>query len=658
MAKLIYPKPIRFPLWAILKKDPKGLRYSSDFPGKITCPVTEESRLPLVNHIETSGTRASAIISYMADRRRRLRLYIFAAFPQLRVIPNDTRRTLTRSFSPVELKLPEGEGLLSSVSFDGVLSFILTGKGASLTRSFCAAFDKMAVIEKTLVKNTSSKDMIFEIHNKYPFREIPECFTTEGKIPIYTQISINGEEVRGKTARVHLSSGETAVIYAAYSVLHRLKKGETEKQFSLRREFISQMRDKLRITTPDKDINSLLEFCKIRAAESIFDTKNGLMHCPGGGGFYGALWTNDQCEYANPLFAYLGYGRGLKECYDSFTLFSKLVKEDQAVPTSIIACGDGIWNGAGDRGDSSMYLYGLSRYLLTCGSREKAEEFLPYIEKALTYVLSRFDENGIVRSDSDELENRFKSGKANLSTSCITYDAFISLKYLYESLGDREKASILEEKAAELRRGINSYFSANVEGFETYRYCAEEKKLRAWICLPLTVGFTERKDGTVSALLSPKLRKGSRILTKSGIYTYWDRAALYALRGLFRSGEGDRALELLEEYSRERLLGEHAPYPVEAYPEGNGAQLSGESAMYLRIFTEGIAGYRPVGLNEYELSPSLPEKWDFLKIENMTLCGERKDILIERTEGKYSVTVNGVTYKINRGEKLLLRGRE
>ena len=36
--------------------------------------------------------------------------------------------------------------------------------------------------------------------------------------------------------------------------------------------------------------------------------------------------------------------------------------------------------------------------------------------------------------------------------------------------------------------------------------------------------------------------------------------------------------------------GEHVPYPVEAWPEGNQRHLSAESALYCRIFTEGLFG--------------------------------------------------------------------
>jgi len=30
------------------------------------------------------------------------------------------------------------------------------------------------------------------------------------------------------------------------------------------------------------------------------------MHGPGGGRYYAAIWANDQAEYANPFFPFLG----------------------------------------------------------------------------------------------------------------------------------------------------------------------------------------------------------------------------------------------------------------------------------------------------------------------------------------------------------------
>ena len=59
-----------------------------------------------------------------------------------------------------------------------------------------------------------------------------------------------------------------------------------------------------------------------------------------------ALWTNDQCEYVNPLFGYLGYDIGEQESINSYELYRQYVAEDKAIITSIVAEGDDIWHGA------------------------------------------------------------------------------------------------------------------------------------------------------------------------------------------------------------------------------------------------------------------------------------------------------------------------
>lgn len=122
-------------------------------------------------------------------------------------------------------------------------------------------------------------------------------------------------------------------------------------------------------------------------------------------------------------------------------------------------------------------------------------------------------DDGIVKSDSDELENRFESGKANLSVSCITYDAFISLSYIYREFGEEKEADEFLSMSEKIKSGIENYFGADVEGFNTYKYCNEETHLRSWICLPLTVGIFDRKDETVKALLSNKLYKNGEFYT-------------------------------------------------------------------------------------------------------------------------------------------------
>lgn len=363
-----------------------------------------------------------------------------------------------------------------------------------------------------------------------------------------------------------------------------------------------------------------------------------------------AVTDNTGKAYFNDIL--IGNAPAKKQSINCYKLFSKFAKADKAIPTSIVACGDDIWNGAGDRGDSSMFLYGLCRYLLSTGDKKKAIGFLPAIETAQKYVQSQITDDGIVKSDSDELENRFKSGKANLSTACITYDAFVSLHYLYSELGYDEKSENVLKNAQMIKEGIENYFVADVEGYQTYRYCKEESNLRSWICLPLVMGIDERKSATVSALLSDKLCRDNGMLTRSGEKTYWDRSLLYALRGLFYVGETEKAFDLLSKYTNERLLGFHPPYPIEAFPEGNSAQLSAESALYLRIFTEGILGYRPTGFNKFEIKPNLPDSWNSFIVKNIELCGKHFNIFINNGD-KYTVKINDKEIKINKMDKYI-----
>ena len=140
--------------------------------------------------------------------------------------------------------------------------------------------------------------------------------------------------------------------------------------------------------------------------------------------------------------------------------------------------------------------------------------------------------DGVVKSDSDELENRFPAGKANLCTSSLYYDALVSAAYLGKALKKEHKQiKSYQDRAAELYKNIDAYFARNVEGYDTYRYYDGNTVLRSWICIPLTMGIYDQAKGTVEALFSDKLWMENGLLTQSGTSTYWDRSTLYAFRG-------------------------------------------------------------------------------------------------------------------------------
>ena len=102
------------------------------------------------------------------------------------------------------------------------------------------------------------------------------------------------------------------------------------------------------------------------------------------------------------------------------------------------------------------------------------------------------------------MEGRYPTGDANLSTSSLAYGGYRLAARLAQSLG-KPAAAEFDQRAEALRKAIESYFGAEVEGFKTYRYYKENTTLRGWILLPLAMGITERQDATVAALISDKL---------------------------------------------------------------------------------------------------------------------------------------------------------
>ncbi|MFZ6819410.1 hypothetical protein [Undibacterium sp. Ji22W] len=288
------------------------------------------------------------------------------------------------------------------------------------------------------------------------------------------------------------------------------------------------------------------------------------------------------------------------------------------IPSSIIAEGRGYWDGAGDRGDCAMISYGASQFALAQGDAIIAKQLSPLIDWCLEFTRRKRDAAGIIHSDSDELEGRFPAGKANLSTNVLAYGGLIGAMHLADSTA---RLQALQQEAEQQRSAIDQYFAAKVGGFDTYRYYEGNDKLRAWIALPLVFGMAERQAATVDALLSPQLWSANGLLSEAGSKTYWDRSTLYAFRGLMKMGELEKILPYFRYYSNLRLLGEHIPYAIEAWPEGNQRHLSAESALYARTITEGLFGIEPTGLRSFKMTPRLPKAWPAMALKNIRAFG-------------------------------------
>lgn len=602
---------------------------------------------PHRDNIETAGERCALILTYGRGPAGQLINIPHVVWPTLRTLPNNTHGSLQFTFTPdhIPTLLIDGKALpehLTRAHLDGLIHLNTQAGPLTLRRTWLAGSELPLAIERLTIANASSQPVTVALAPPVKTHTTDAAKGVQGAYLI--------EAIAQDADAAPLAPGasrEMTIYYTARPAAEPLKLPVSAANEQWRREtLVRSLRETLVFDAPDEDVSTMFAFAKVRAAESLFRTKGGLVHSPGGRSYYAAIWANDQAEYANPLFGYLGHAPAREAAETSFAWFAKYMNPDyNRIPSSIIAEGISFWNGAKDRGDMAMLAYGASRYALATGDRGTAAKLWPLIDWCLEYLNRQITPAGVIASDSDELEGRFPAGKANLNTAGLTYDALLSSAALANDLGHPERASTFTSRATALRTAIESYFGADVEGFATYRYYDGNDVLRAWIATPLTVGIYDRAPGTLDALFSPRLWTADGLATQAGKPTFWDRATLYGFRGAFAAGEVDRAWPRFTAYTQRRLRGEHVPYPVEAYPEGNQRHLSAESALYVRAITEGLFGLRPIGLRKITLQPRLPAEWasKSMALRNLKIAGATLDIVVD-TAGCH-ITGNGQARK-------------
>jgi len=593
------------------------------------------------DHIEMSGLQVSAVVDYGVDDNRELSMKKKLVFPMLRTIPNNTHASLIVDFNDpgqLEIKVngsklqeyPQSFGLKGKLTVNST-----TNSQLETQRTIFPSVDKPALIEIITLKNKGTTPCTVGIENNSQPVETDPAKGVYGKYIVRMDIKAVGQHT--------IPPGEEFIFSSVYSgrkLCEEVYRYSPEFEVAKRDKFVTEVFSNLVLETPNDTINCEFAFAKLRATESIYDTKGGLMHGPGGGSYYAAIWANDQAEYTNPFFPFLGNINGNESAINAYRHFARFTNpEYKPIPSSIIAEGTDIWNGAGDRGDMAMIAYGASRYCLATGKKEIARELWPLITWCFEYLERKKTSDGVIASDNDELEGRFYAGKVNLSTNSLAYGGYLSAANLAVEMGDTLMADNYRQNARELRISIEKYFGANVQGFNTYKYHKDNDKLRAWICLPLVMGITERKEETIKALFSPLLWTSNGILTEAGSTTFWDRSTLYAFRGLLASGATDKCMKYFSYYSTTRLLGEHVPYPVEAWPEGGQRHLSAESALYCRAVIEGLFGINPTGLNKFTLAPWLPKGWDYMNLRNIRAFDRTFDIEVNRKGSVEIITV-------------------
>lgn len=573
--------------------------------------ITETKELEGHNEfLEMSGQCVSGIVNYGVQNGK-LILTRDIVFPMFRIQPNDTYG----SYCIRGVKFPNflGDEIFDKAQLSGILTFYSHTDKALIKRRFYPS-TVLSCFYEDIEITAEMADVLLT------YEEVERLETRLG-----CEGYIYVDRVADKKSGI-VKKGDTFRIIFTYRAYFANEKPPFETDALVKRMArVEELINECDLTTGIDVIDTEFAFAKIRAGESLFKTNKGLIHCPGGFSYYGAVWCNDQLEYAAPWFAFTGDKMAMEACENAFRWYEPYMNDEyRSIPSSIIANGFDYWNGAGDRGDASMYLFGLSRYLLTVGKLPNAGQKRA-IEWCVEYIKRKTMDDGAVYSDSDELEGRISSG-VNLSTTSISYGGLGLVSVLCKKYGN----DTLLRKATELRKHIEKsfegHFAAELKGYKTYAYHKGCNDIRAWNCLPIYMGVFDRAEETLMSI-EDTLWTDFSCRTTEGEKIVWDRSALYFMMSLFRAGKVEKAFLMLKGYSENRLLGERVPYPIEAFPEGNMRHLSAESALYCRVITDGLFNI-VFDENNFSFRKNIPSELNTVSLKNIFINGEYRNIEI------------------------------
>lgn len=398
-----------------------------------------------------------------------------------------------------------------------------------------------------------------------------------------------------------------------------------------------------RLETPEPELDMAFALQKLHVLETPIDTVKGTITHNGSLTYSPGIWANDPVEYSSPLFPFFGDKTLNEASLQMYRIWMDHCRSQGIDPFPGSFEHAALKLTQRWRGDDAMVLYGLSKFLLFLGDRKAAEELWPLIEMSAESVKRNTRADGVVASKTDEMEDRYPTGDANLSTSSLAYGGYRLAASLARSLG-KPQAAEFDQRADALRSAIAKFFQATVEGFETYRYYEGNTTLRGWILLPPAMGIMDRLDGTLDAMTSEKLwpgrQKGADILAESTRDTEWGRETYYALRVMFLGGRTQEAIETTRRVVRAQIFGPRGPYPDE-----DAIDMLCPGSLYPRVFTEGMFGIVPTGLDSFTCTPRLPAGWPRMALRDLRTFGKSWDIIVERVGDQLKTTVitNGKT---------------
>jgi len=539
------------------------------------------------------------------------------AYPALRV-----------NGQPLQFAVP------SSVAFDGMVTVVYPeSEGIVASRTVYPSLRTPVIVDEWHLRNVTTTPRTVDV--SMPGSVTPATnntvlvWTSQG--PASTVVEPGGAVSVARCLRARPKGGPDTPPAVDVATEHAARRALAEAAW----------RGPGRLETPEPLLDLAFALQKLHVLECPMETCKGVITHNGSLTYAPGIWANDPVEYSSPLFPFFGDAELNRAAMNMYRVWLDHCRHEGIVPFPGSFEGPGLNLVQRERGDDAMVLYGLSKFLLFQGDRAAAEELWLLIEYAAASVLSHTTADGIVASETDEMEDRYPTGTANLSTSALAYGGYRFAARLAQALA-KPVADDFDQRAAGLRMAIESYFGAVVEGFATYRYYTENTTLRGWILLPLAMGIDERKDGTVAALLSdtlwPNKNEGADILAESTRATEWGRETYYALRVLFKAGRTAEALDLTRRVVKAQIFGVNGPYPDE-----DAIDMLCPGSLYPRVFTEGLFGIEPTSLASFDCTPWLPAEWPRMALRDVRAFGRAWDLVVERdgTQQKVKVSTGG-----------------
>jgi len=524
---------------------------------------------------------------------------------------------------------PLKSGFPAAVTFDGMLTLTYpAAKGMIITRTVYPSMAKALVIEEWQVRNTTRQQVTVTVAPARKVNLVEDNLAIVWSCPRVTAAAVKAGGVLSFSTCVQAKLAAKPDLAVDVAAEHAARRALADAAWS----------GPGRLETPEPALDVAFALQKLHVLETPIETIKGVITHNGSLTYSPGIWANDPVEYSSPLFPFFGDAELNRASMNMYRVWQDYCQKKGIVPFPGSFEGPALKLTQRERGDDAMVLYGLSKFLLFQGDRAAAEELWPLIEFSAASVLRHTTAEGIIASQTDEMEDRYPTGTANLSTSSLAYGGYRLAARLAQALG-KPVAAEFDQRAGALRKSLEAYFGAEVGGFKTYRYYKGNTTLRGWILLPLAMGITERQEATVVALMSDKLwphrLAGADILAESTRRTEWGRETYYALRVLFKAGRTEDALDLTRRVVKAQIFGSKGPYPDE-----DAIDMLCPGSLYPRVFTEGMFGIVPTGLDSFECTPWLPKAWPRMALRDVRAFGRAWNLLVERVGDQQKVTVS------------------